>query len=145
MQAANSEAKGAQRHAVLAANFLHRSVNVINSNLQQSNVYTCDCVWSCSTNHAEKAYGSCWDTFCGSFAASGEGLVGDVGFRRIEIPEEYACPELNAHYREIPMKNTLSQPPRKCWTPYAELQRSKADGRQGLQGQRRASGACSVG
>ena len=31
MQAANSEAKGAQRHAVLAANFLHRSVNVINS------------------------------------------------------------------------------------------------------------------
>ena len=33
MQAANSEAKGAQRHAVLAANFLHRSVNVINSNL----------------------------------------------------------------------------------------------------------------
>lgn len=33
MQAANSEAKGAQRHAVLAANFLHWSVNVINSNL----------------------------------------------------------------------------------------------------------------
>ena len=44
MQAANSEAKGAQRHAVLAANFLHWSVNVINSSLQQSNVYTCDCV-----------------------------------------------------------------------------------------------------
>ena len=141
----SSEAKGAQRHAVLAANFLHRSVNVINSNLQQSNVYTCDCVWSCSTNHAEKTYGSCWDTFCGSFAASGEGPVGDAGFRGIEIPEEYACPELNAHYREIPMKNTLSQPPRKCWTPYAELQRRKADGRQGFQGQRRASGACGVG
>ena len=110
MQAADSEAKGAQRHAVLAANFLHRSVNVINSNLQQSNVYTCDCVWSCSTNYAEKAYGSCCDTFCGSFAASGEGPVGDIGFRGIEIPEEYACPELNAHYREIPMKITTSRP-----------------------------------
>ena len=145
MQAANSEAKGAQRHAVLAANFLHRSVNVINSSLQQSNVYTCDCVWSCSTNHAEKAYGSCRDTFCGSFAASGEGPVGDAGFRGIEIPEEYACPELNVHYREIPMKNTLSQPLRKCWTPCAELQRRKADGRQGLQGQRRASGAYCLG
>ena len=145
MQAANSEAKGAQRHAVLAANFLHWSVNVINSSLQQSNVYTCDCVWSCSTNHAEKAYGSCRDTFCGSFAASGEGPVGDAGFRGIEISEEYACPELNVHYREIPMKNTLSQPLRKCWTPCAELQRRKADGRQGLQGQRRASGACGVG
>ena len=145
MQAADSEAKGAQRHAVLAANFLHRSVNVINSNLQQSNVYTCDCVWSCSTNHAEKAYGSCRDTFCGSFAASGEGPVGDAGFRGIEIPEEYACPELNVHYREIPMKNTLSQPLRKCWTPCAELQRRKADGRQGLQGQHRTSGACGVG
>ena len=138
MQAANSEAKGAQRHAVLAANFLHRSVNVINSNLQQSNVYTCDCIWSCSTNHGEKAYGACWNTFCGSFAASGEGPVGDAGFRRIEIPEEYACPELNAHYREIPMKITTSRPLRKCWTPYAELQRSKADGRQGLQWRRRA-------
>ena len=145
MQAANSEAKGAQRHAVLAANFLHWSVNVINSSLQQSNVYTCDCVWSCSTNHAEKAYGSCRDTFCGSFAASGEGPVGDAGFRGIEISEEYACPELNVHYREIPMKNTLSQPLRKCWTPCAELQRRKADGRQDLQGQRRASGACGVG
>ena len=145
MQAANSEAKGAQRHAVLAANFLHWSVNVINSSLQQSNVYTCDCVWSCSTNHAEKAYGSCRDTFCGSFAASGEGPVGDAGFRRIEIPEEYACPELNVHYREIPMKITLSRPLRKHWTPYAELQRRKADGRQGFQGQRRASGACGVG
>ena len=145
MQAANSEAKGAQRHAVLAANFLHWSVNVINSSLQQSNVYTCDCVWSCSTNHAEKAYGSCRDTFCGSFAASGEGPVGDAGFRRIEIPEEYACPELNVHYREIPMKITLSRPLRKHWTPYAELQRRKADGRQGLQGQRRASGACGMG
>ena len=78
MQAADSEAKGAQRHAVLAANFLHWSVNVINSSLQQSNVYTCDCVWSCSTNHAEKAYGSCRDTFCGSFAASGEGPVGEI-------------------------------------------------------------------
>ena len=110
VQAANSEAKGTQRHAVLAANFLHRSVNVINSNLQQSNVYTCDCVWSCSTNHAEKAYGSCRDTFCGSFAASGEGPVGDIGFRGIEIPEEYACPELNVHYREIPMKITTSRP-----------------------------------
>lgn len=110
MQAANSEAKGAQRHAVLAANFLHWSVNVINSNLQQSNVYTCDCVWSCSTNHAEKAYGSCRDTFCGSFAASGEDPVGDIGFRGIEIPEEYACPELNVHYREIPMKITTSRP-----------------------------------
>ena len=33
MQAANSEAKGVQRHAVLAANFLHRSVNGINSSL----------------------------------------------------------------------------------------------------------------
>ena len=110
MQAANSEAKGAQRHAVLAANFLHRSVNVINSNLQQSNVYTCDCVWSCSTNHAEKAYGACRDTFCGSFAASCEGPVGDAGFRGIEIPEEYACPELNVHYREIPMKITTSRP-----------------------------------
>ena len=110
MQAANSEAKGAQRHAVLAANFLHWSVNVINSSLQQSNVYTCDCVWSCSTNHAEKAYGSCRDTFCGSFAASGEGPVGDAGFRGIEIPEEYACPELNVHYREIPMKITTSRP-----------------------------------
>ena len=145
MQAANSEAKGAQRHAVLAANFLHWSVNVINSSLQQSNVYTCDCVWSCSTNHAEKAYGSCRDTFCGSFAASGEGPVGDAGFRGIEIPEEYACPELNVHYREIPMKITLSRPLRKHWTPYAELQRRKADGRQGFQGQRRASGACGVG
>ena len=145
MQAANSEAKGAQRHAVLAANFLHWSVNVINSSLQQSNVYTCDCVWSCSTNHAEKAYGSCRDTFCGSFAASGEGPVGDAGFRGIEISEEYACPELNVHYREIPMKNTLSQPLRKCWTPCAELQRRKADGRQSFQGQRRASGACGVG
>ena len=145
MQAANSEAKGTQRHAVLAANFLHWSVNVINSSLQQSNVYTCDCVWSCSTNHAEKAYGSCRDTFCGSFAASGEGPVGDAGFRGIEISEEYACPELNVHYREIPMKNTLSQPLRKCWTPCAELQRRKADGRQDLQGQRRASGACGVG
>ncbi len=145
MQAANSEAKGAQRHAVLAANFLHWSVNVINSSLQQSNVYTCDCVWSCSTNHAEKAYGSCRDTFCGSFAASGEGPVGDAGFRRIEIPEEYACPELNVHYREIPMKITLSRPLRKHWTPYAELQRRKADGRQGFQGQRRASGACGMG
>ena len=145
MQAANSEAKGAQRHAVLAANFLHWSANVINSSLQQSNVYTCDCVWSCSTNHAEKAYGSCRDTFCGSFAASGEGPVGDAGFRGIEISEEYACPELNVHYREIPMKNTLSQPLRKCWTPCAELQRRKADGRQDLQGQRRASGACGVG
>ena len=145
VQAANSEAKGTQRHAVLAANFLHWSVNVINSSLQQSNVYTCDCVWSCSTNHAEKAYGSCRDTFCGSFAASGEGPVGDAGFRGIEISEEYACPELNVHYREIPMKNTLSQPLRKCWTPCAELQRRKADGRQDLQGQRRASGACGVG
>ena len=29
--------------------------------------------------------------------------------------------------------------------PCAELQRRKADGRQGLQGQRRASGACGVG
>ena len=29
--------------------------------------------------------------------------------------------------------------------PYAELQRRKADGRQGFQGQRRASGACGVG
>ena len=145
MQAANSEAKGTQRHAVLAANFLHWSVNVINSSLQQSNVYTCECVWSCSTNHAEKAYGSCRDTFCGSFAASGEGPVGDAGFRGIEISEEYACPELNVHYREIPMKNTLSQPLRKCWTPCAELQRRKADGRQDLQGQRRASGACGVG
>ena len=110
MQAANSEAKGAQRHAVLAANFLHWSVNVIHSSLQQSNVYTCDCVWSCSTNHAEKAYGACWNTFCGSFAASGEGPVGDIGFRGIEIPEEYACPELNVHYREIPMKITTSRP-----------------------------------
>ena len=145
MQAANSEAKGAQRHAVLAANFLHWSVNVINSSLQQSNVYTCDCVWSCSTNHAEKTYGSCRDTFCGSFAASGEGPVGDAGFRGIEIPEEYAWPELNVHYREIPMKITTSRPLRKHWTPYAELQRRKADGRQGLQGQRRASGACGVG
>ena len=145
MQAADSEAKGAQRHAVLAANFLHRSVNVINSNLQQSNVYTCDCVWSCSTNHAEKAYGACWNTFCSSFAASGEGPVGDAGFRGIEIPEEYAYPWPNVHYREIPMKNTLSQPLRKCWTPCAELQRRKTDGRQGLQGQRRASGACGVG
>ena len=145
MQAANSEARGAQRHAVLAANFLHWSVNVINSSLQQSNVYTCDCVWSCSTNHAEKTYGSCRDTFCGSFAASGEGPVGDAGFRGIEIPEEYAWPELNVHYREIPMKITLSRPLRKHWTPYAELQRRKADGRQGLQGQRRASGACGVG
>ena len=145
MQAANSEAKGAQRHAVLAANFLHWGVNVINSSLQQSNVYTCDCVWSCSTNHAEKTYGSCRDTFCGSFAASGEGPVGDAGFRGIEIPEEYAWPELNVHYREIPMKITTSRPLRKHWTPYAELQRSKADGRQGLQGQRRASGACGVG
>ena len=27
---------------------------------------------------------------------------------------------------------------RKDWAPYAELQRRKADGRQGLQGQRRA-------
>jgi len=36
MQAADSEAKGAQRHAVLAANFFHRSVNGINRNLQQS-------------------------------------------------------------------------------------------------------------
>ena len=36
MQAASSEAKGAQRHAALASNFLHWSVNVINSNLQQS-------------------------------------------------------------------------------------------------------------
>ena len=145
MQAANSDAKGAQRHAVLAANFLHRSVNVINSNLQQSNVYTCDCVWSCSTNHAEKAYGSCRDTFCGSFAASGEGPVGDIGFRGIEIPEEYACPELNAHYREIPMKITASRPLRKHWTPYAELQRRKADEWQGLQGQHRTSGACGMG
>ena len=42
-------------------------------------------------------------------------------------------------------KNTLSQPLRKYWTPYAELQRRKADGRQGLQGQRRASGACGMG
>ena len=110
MQAANSEARGAQRHAVLAANFLHWSVNVINSSLQQSNVYTCDCVWSCSTNHAEKAYGACWNTFCSSFVASGEGPVRDAGFRKIEIPEEYACPELNAHYREIPMKITTSRP-----------------------------------
>ena len=55
--------------------------DAINSNLQQSNVYTCDCVWSCSTNHAEKAYGSCRDTFCGSFAASGEGPVRDAGSR----------------------------------------------------------------
>ena len=55
MQAADSEAKVAQRHAVLTANFLHWSVNAINSNLQQSNVYTRDCIWSCSTNHAEKA------------------------------------------------------------------------------------------
>ena len=47
MQAADSEAKGAQRHSVLTANFLHWSVNAINSNLQQSNVYTCDRVWSC--------------------------------------------------------------------------------------------------
>ena len=145
VQAANSEAKGTQRHAVLAANFLHRSVNVINSNLQQSNVYPCDCVWSCSTNHAEKAYGSCRDTFCGSFAASGEGPVGDAGFRGIEIPEEYARPERNVHYREIPMKITTSRPLRKYWTPYAELQRRKADGRQGLQGQRRASRACGMG
>ena len=145
MQAANSEAKGAQRHAVLAANFLHWSVNVINSSLQQSNVYTCDCVWSCSTNHAEKAYGSCRDTFCGSFAASGEGPVGDAGFRGIEIPEKYAWPERNAHYREIPMKITLSRPLRKHWTPYAELQRCKTDGWKGLQEQRRASGACGVG
>lgn len=145
MQAANSEAKGAQRHAVLAANFLHWSVNVINSSLQQSNVYTCDCVWSCSTNHAEKAYGSCWDTFCGSFAASGEGPVGDAGFRGIEIPEKYAWPERNAHYREIPMKITLSRPLRKHWTPYAELQRCKTDGWKGLQEQRRASGACGMG
>lgn len=145
MQAANSEAKGAQRHAVLAANFLHWSVNVINSSLQQSNVYTCDCVWSCSTNHAEKTYGSCRDTFCGSFAASGEGPVGDAGFRGIEIPEEYAWPELNVHYREIPMKITLSRPLRKHWTPYAELQRRKTDGRQSFQGQRRSSGACGVG
>lgn len=121
MQAANSEAKGAQRHTVLAANFLHWSVNVINSSLQQSNVYTCDCVWSCSTNHAEKAYGACRDTFCGSFAASGEGPVGDAGFRRIEIPEEYECPERNVHYRKIPMKITTSRPLRKHWTPYAEL------------------------
>ena len=30
-------------------------------------------------------------------------------------------------------------------TPCAELQRRKADGRQGFQGQRRASGACGVG
>ena len=110
MQAANSEAKGAQRHAVLAANFLHWSVNVINSSLQQSNVYTCDCIWSCSTNHAEKAYGACWNTFCSSFVASCEGPAGDAGFREIEIPEEYACPELNAHYREIPMKITTSRP-----------------------------------
>ena len=145
MQAANSEAKGAQRHAVLAANFLHWSVNVINSSLQQSNVYTCDCVWSCSTNHAEKAYGSCRDTFCGSFAASGEGPVGDAGFRGIEIPEKYAWPERNAHYREIPMKITLSRPLRKHWTPYAELQRCKTDGWKGLQEQRRASGACGMG
>ena len=145
MQAANSEAKGAQRHTVLAANFLHWSVNVINSSLQQSNVYTCDCVWSCSTNHAEKAYGACRDTFCGSFAASGEGPVGDAGFRGIEIPEKYAWPELNIHYREIPMKITASRPLRKHWKPYAELQRRKADGRQGLQEQRRASGACGVG
>ena len=130
---------------MLTANFPHWSVNAINSNLQQSNVYTRDCIWSCSTNHAEKAYGLCRDTFCGSFAASGEGPVGDAGFRGIEIPEEYACPELNAHYREIPMKNTLSQPLRKYWTPYAELQRSKADGRQGFQGQRQTSGACGVG
>ena len=36
MQAANSEAKGAQRYAVLAANFFHRRVNGINRNLQQS-------------------------------------------------------------------------------------------------------------
>ena len=36
MQAADSEAKGAQRYAVLAANFLPRSVNGINRNLQQS-------------------------------------------------------------------------------------------------------------
>ena len=35
--------------------------------------------------------------------------------------------------------------PAKDWTPYAKLQRRKADGRQGLQGQRRASGACGVG
>jgi len=42
-------------------------------------------------------------------------------------------------------KNTLSRPLRKYWTPYAELQRRKADGRQGLQGQRRASGACGMG
>ena len=34
---------------------------------------------------------------------------------------------------------------RKDWAPYAELQRRKAGGRQGLQGQRRASGACGVG
>ena len=34
---------------------------------------------------------------------------------------------------------------RKDWAPYAELQRRKAAGRQGFQGQRRASGACGVG
>ena len=36
MQAADSEAKKAQRHAVFAASFFHQSVNVANSNLQQS-------------------------------------------------------------------------------------------------------------
>ena len=93
----------------------------------------------------EKAYGACRDTFCGSFAASGEGPVGDAGFRGIEIPEKYTCPELNAHYREIPMKITTSRPLRKHWTPYAELQRCKTDGWKGLQEQRRASGACGMG
>ena len=34
---------------------------------------------------------------------------------------------------------------RKDWAPYAELQRRKAAGRQGFQGQRRASGDCGVG
>ena len=33
MQAADSEAKGAQRHAVLTANFLHWSVNAIYNSL----------------------------------------------------------------------------------------------------------------
>ena len=35
--------------------------------------------------------------------------------------------------------------PAKDWTPCAELQRHKAAGRQGLQWQRLASGACGVG
>ena len=97
------------------------------------------------------------------FSASGvtakvaETLAEAIGADIFEIEPKVPYTEADLNWMDKKARSTIemSDPPvcnlrrKRHWqderTPCAELQRRKADGRQGFQGLRRASGACGVG